>query len=164
MIRNIEEEKNKLKRHQGSSFSGYLSDEELDELIGHVEEREMLHAPAHLKDNVIAQIRHKRQIAGKRQVFAYRAKVLAAMAAALAVLILMPDDAVRRTGQMFAEKQMSSALEQMTVEYRNDIDDNWEQYPEERGSGGVRGFFRGINEKITEFGTEKLYIDMKMWR
>ena len=164
MIRNIEEEKKNLKRHQGSSFSDYLSDEELYELIGHVEEKEMLHAPAHLKDNVMAQIRRKRRIAGKRQVFAYRAKVLVAMAAALAVLILMPDDAARSAGQMIAGQQMSSTLEQRALQRQRDIDADLERYPKERENGDVRGFFRGINEKITEFGTEKLYIDMKMWR
>lgn len=157
MIRNIEEEKKNLKRHQGSSVSGYLSDEELYELIGHVEENEMLHAPAHLKDNVIEQIRHKRRIAGKRQVFAYRAKVLVAMAAALAVLILMPDDAARSAGQMIAGQQMSSTLEQRALQRQRDIDADLERYPEERESGDVRDFFRDINEKVTEF-------ELKIWR
>lgn len=153
MIRNIEDDKKKLKRRQDSGFSGYLSDEELYELIGYVEEKEMLHAPAHLKENVIAQIRRKKRNARKRQVFAYRAKVLAAMAAALAVLILMPDDTARRTGQMFAKQQVSRSLEQMALERERDIDDSWGQYLKERESGGVRGFFRDVNEKIMEFGT-----------
>ena len=153
MIRNIEDEKKNLRQRQDSSFSGYLSDEELYELIGRVEEKEMLHAPAHLKENVLVQIRRKRRNAGKRQVFAYRVKVLVAMAAALAVLILMPDGAARSTGQMFAKQQMSRSLEQMELERQKDIDANWERYPNERGNGGVGGFFRGINEKITEFRT-----------
>lgn len=153
MIRNMEDEKKNLRQRQDSGFSGYLSDEELYDLIGHVEEKEMLHAPVHLKDNVIAQIRRKRRIAGKRQVFAYRAKVLVAMAAALAVLILMPDDAARSTGQMFAKQQMSRSLEQMELERQKDMDANWERYLNERENGGVRGFFRDINEKITELGT-----------
>lgn len=157
MIRNIEEEKKNLKRHQGSSFSDYLSDEELYELIGHVEEKEMLHAPAHLKDNVMAQIRRKRRIAGKRQVFAYRAKVLVAMAAALAVLILMPDDTARSAGQMIAGQQMSSTLEQRALQRQRDIDADLERYPKERESGDVREFFRDINEKVTEF-------ELKIWR
>ena len=163
MIRNIEDEKKKLRQRQDSSFSGYLSDEELYELIGYVEEKEMLHAPAHLKENVIAQVRRKRRIAGERQMFAYRAKVLVAMAAALAVLILMPDGAARNTGQMFAERQMSRSLEQMALERQDDIDADRELYLKEH-EDGMGGLLRGINEKIVEFGTEKLYIDMKIWR
>lgn len=152
MIRNIEDDKKKLKRRQDSGFSGYLSDEELYELIGYVEEKEMLHAPAHLKDNVMTQIRRKRKIAGKKRMFAYRAKVLVAMAAALAVLILMPDGAARSTGQMFAKQQMSRSIEWMVLERQGDIDADRKQYFEEH-EDGMRGFFRGINEKITEFGT-----------
>ena len=162
MIRNIEDEQKNIKRHQDSGFSGYLSDKELHELIGQVEEGEMLHAPAHLKENVLTQIRRKRQNAGKRQVFAYRAKVLIAMAAALAVLIFMPDDTDGSAGRMFIRQQESVSSEQRALERQRDIDVNWERYLRERESGGVRGFFRGLNEKITEFGTnlyDKIDID-----
>lgn len=153
MIRNIEDGKKNLKQRQDSNFSGYLSDEELYELIGHVEEREMLHAPAHLKGNVIAQIRRKKRNAGKRQIFVYRAKVLVAMAAALAVLILMPYDRADMGNGIFVEQRENEVLEQMALERQRDIDAGWERYLRERESGGVRNFFRGINEKITEFGT-----------
>ena len=164
MIRNIEDEKKNLKQCQNSGVSGYLSDEELYELVGHIEEKEMLHAPAHLKENVIAQIRRKRRNAGKRQVFVYRSKVLVAMAAALAVLILMPYDHADIGDGIFIEQREDKILEQMDLERQRGIDAGWKRYLEERESGGVRGFFRGINEKLTEFGTEKLYIDMKLWR
>lgn len=159
MIRNIEDEKKNLIRRRDSGFSGYLSDEELLELIGSVEEKEMLHAPVHLKDNVIAQVRRERHNAKKRQVFAYRVKVLVAMAAALAVLILMPVDQAEGAGQVFVRQQADESLERMALERRRDIDADWERYLKDRESGSVRGFFRDINEKITEFGNE-----IKMWR
>lgn len=152
MIHNIDDKKKKIKRRQDSGFSGYLSDEALLELIDNVEEKEMLHAPAHLKGNVMAKIRRERHSAMKRQVFVYRAKVLAAMAAALAVLILMPVDYMESMGQIFTGQQADASLEQMALERQRDIDASWERYLTERESDGVRGFFRGINEKITEFG------------
>ena len=159
MIRNIEDEKKNLSRRRDSGFSGYLSDEALSALIDSVEEKEMLHAPVHLKGNVMAQIRCERYSAKKRQVFAYRAKVLAAMAAALAVLVLMPVDRAEGAGSMFVRQQADTSLEQMALDRQRDIDADWERYLKERESDGVRGFFRGINEKITEFGNE-----IKMWR
>ena len=159
MIRNIEDEKKYLSRRRDDGLSGYLSDEALSELIDSVEEKEILRAPAHLKENVIAQIRHDRYNAKKRQVFVYRVKVLAAMAAALAVLILMPVDGTEDAGGMFAGPQAYESLEQMALEHQRDIDADWERYLKERESDGVRGFFREINEKITEFG-----IEIKIWR
>ena len=162
MIRNIEDKKKNLRQRQDSGFSGYLSDEELYELIGHVEEKEMLHAPIHLKDNVMAQIRRERRSARKRQVFVYRAKVLVAMAAALAVLILMPYDRADVGDGLFIEQRADEVLEQRALERQRDIDADWERYLRERESGGMRGFFRGLNEKITELGTnlyDKIDID-----
>ena len=95
MIYQLENEKKKMKQRDSDDFSGYLSEEALFELIGQVEREEMLRAPAHLKENVLTQIRKERRAGRKRQIFAYRAKVLIAMAAALTVLILMPAGSVK---------------------------------------------------------------------
>lgn len=159
MIRNIEDEKKNLNRRQDSGFFGYLSDEELLELIDNVEGKEMLHAPGHLKGNIMAKIRHDRHSARQRQVFMYRAKVLTAMAAALAVLILMPVDRTEGEGRIFIRQQADVSLEQMELERQRDIDASWERYLRNRENGGVRGFIKGINEKFTEFE-----IEIKMWR
>ena len=153
MIRNIEDEKKRIIRRHDSDFSGYLSDEELNELIGHVEAQEMLHAPAHLKDNVIAQIRRERRNAKRRQIFSYRAKVLVAMAAALTILILMPDDGTESVINTVIEQRADESLEQMAMRRQEDMNADWEKYLKERESGGVRGFLAKFNEKVTEFGT-----------
>ena len=152
MIRNIKEKKN-LKQHYESGFSGYLSEEALTELIEQVESQEMLRAPVHLKSNVIGQIRRERRGAKKRQMFAYRAKVLVAMAAALTLLILMPDDRTESVGNTSIQQQTDESLEQMSIRRQEDIDANWEKYVAARQRGGVRGIFNSINEKVTEFGT-----------
>lgn len=155
MIRNMEDEKKNMRRRDSDS-SGYLSDGELSGLIRIVEEKEMLHAPAHLKGNVMAKIRRDRHNARIRQVFVYRAKILTAMAAALAVLVLMPADRTEREGQVFVEQQAGVALEQMALERQRDIDENWEKYLGERENGRIRGFFRDINEKITGLEIRKM--------
>ena len=153
MIYNINDEKRKL-RHQGSDdFSGGLSEEALMELIEQVETKEMLHAPVHLKENVLTQIRKERKAGRKRQIFAYRAKVLIAMAAALTVLILMPAGSTEDSGHTFLQNQTAAvSMEQTAMERQKDIDDKWEKYMEERSSGGIRGFFENINTKVTQFG------------
>lgn len=153
MIRNIEDEKKRITRRHDSDFSGYLSEEELNELIGRVEEQEMLRAPAHLKDNVMAQIRRERRNAKQRQIFSYRAKVLVAMAAALTILILMPDDGMESMGNTVMQQQADEFLEQMAMRRQEDMNADWEKYLRERESGGMRGFFSNINKKVTEFGT-----------
>ena len=153
MIRNIEDEKNRITRRHDSDFSGYLSEEELNALIGQVESQEMLHAPVHLKDNVMAQVRREKQNAKRRQIFSYRAKVLVAMAAALTILILMPDDGTESVMNTVMEQRADESLEQRAMRRQEDMNADWEKYLKERESGGMRGFFRNINEKVTEFGT-----------
>ena len=153
MIRNIEDENKNLKRYLNSDFSGYLSEEALAKLIEQVETKEMLHAPSHLKENVLKHVRQDKRSAKNRQLFVYRAKVLVAMAAALTLLILMPEDRMESEGSISVEQQVDESLEQMAIRRQEDIDANWEKYLKERESGGVRGFLRSVNEKVTEFGT-----------
>lgn len=152
MIYNIEDKKRKL-RHQGSDdFSGYLSEEALMELIDQVENKEMLHAPVHLKENVLTQVRKERKAGRKRQVFVYRAKVLIAMAAALTVLILMPTGNGEDAEHTFLQNLTAEvSMEQAAMERQKDIDDKWEQYMEECSSGGIRGIFEDINTRVTRF-------------
>ena len=113
----------------------------------------MLHAPVHLKDNVMAQVRREKQNAKRRQIFSYRAKVLVAMAAALTILILMPDDGTESVMNTVMEQRADESLEQRAMRRQEDMNADWEKYLKERESGGMRGFFRNINEKVTEFGT-----------
>ena len=153
MIRNIEDEKKFIRQRHNSDFSCYLSEKELEELMEQVESHEMLRAPVHLKSNVMAQIRRERRDAKRKQIFAYRAKVLIAMAAALTVLILIPDDRTEIAGRISIVQQADESLEQMAMRRQEDMDASWEKYLKERENGRVRSFFTGINERITEFGT-----------
>lgn len=154
MIYNMDDEKKNMRQHHSGHFSGGLTDEELMELIGHVEAEEMLHAPKQLKGNILSVLRHKRNMARKRQVFAYRAKVLVAMAAALTVLILMPDSRDEGEALMFTQNVEERSLEQMALERRKNIDANWERYLAEQKRGGIRGFFDEVNERIARFGAK----------
>lgn len=153
MIHDFEDEKKRVNRQQNDDFSGSMTEEALMELIRQVEAEEMLHAPKQLKENVFAKLRRERRTAKKRQIFAYRAKVLIAMAAALAVLIFMPSDRAESVQKVSVQQQKESeSFEQMAQQREKNRDDNWERYIAERERGGVRGFLNDINERVTQFG------------
>ncbi|MDE6847047.1 MAG: hypothetical protein K2J99_14970 [Lachnospiraceae bacterium] len=155
MIQNIEDEKKKMNRRRNDDFSGGMTEEALMELIRQVEAEEMLHAPKQLKGNIFDELWRERRAAKKRQVFTYRAKVLIAMAAALAVLIFMPDDRAESVQKVSVQQQEEEeSLEQIAQRRQQDRDDDWERYLAARERGGVKGFFDGINEAVTQFGTD----------
>ena len=93
MIHNMMEERKKLNRSD-VSLPAPLTEEELARLIETVEEREILHAPGHLRANIFSQIQEGKRRERRRALFSYRAQVLVGMAAALAVLFLVPVDGV----------------------------------------------------------------------
>jgi len=157
MIHNIMEKREKLHRYDVSEFEPF-SDEELARLIGQVEEQALIHAPAHLKNNVFSRIDAERQKAGRRQIFSYRAKVLAGMAAALTVLFLTPVDTERRAdmpqtgiaGNLWQEEETAEgAWEKEAARRQEDIEKTWERYREgQRRAYITRQYLRGVAEKL----------------
>lgn len=157
MIHNMTEERKKV--HKYDVFRPTpLTDEELERLVGTVEERELLHAPGHLKGNVFSRIDAERRQKRQRALFSYRAKVLVGMAAALTVLFLVPvGDAETadppRTGILGAlyggEGQDVDEWERDVLERQRDIERTWEKYlaGQERAEAR-RQSFRKLSEKI----------------
>lgn len=134
MIHNITEERNKLNR-QDVSLSDPFTDEELLALIGQVEESALIHAPAHLKERVFFQLDDEKQKRKMRQLFSYRAKVLAGMAAALTVLFLVPVDDRKTIDLPWADQTDQGtadmdAWERDIMERQQDIDRTWMRYQE----------------------------------
>ncbi len=153
MIHNIDEKK-RMNRQRNDGFSGGLTEEALMELIRQVETEEMLHAPRQLKENIFNSLQRERRTAKKRQIFVYRAKVLVAMAAALTVLIFMPDDRAESVQKTPMRQEERGYLEEMAQQRQEDREEDWEKYLTERERGGVRGFFDDVNERMTQFGAE----------
>lgn len=153
MIHNIDEKK-KMNRQRNDGFSGGLTEEALMELIRQVETEEMLHAPRQLKENIFNSLQRERRTAKKRQIFVYRAKVLVAMAAALTVLIFMPDDRAESVQKTPMRQEERGYLEEIAQQRQEDREEDWEKYLEERERGGVRGFFDDVNERVAQFGAE----------
>lgn len=157
MIHNITEERKKLNRCD-VSLPAPLTDEELARLIGAVEEREMLHAPGHLRENVFSKISAERRQAKKRALFSYRAKVIAGMAAALAVLFLVPVDGTEKAdmpqasilGAMYGEETRNvDEWEQDLIDRQRDIEKTWARYREgQERADARRQYFRQFSEKL----------------
>ncbi len=159
MIHNIEDKQKMYERQ--SPAAGMLNEEELASLIKQVEEREMLHAPVHLKENVLLQVRKQRQRTQKIQLFSYRAKVLAGMAAALTVLFLVPvgeRETDRSSNGIFErvlwqEQEDVDEIQQGALERQRQIDQAWQKYQEEKERENAReAYFHGIESKIKDFG------------
>lgn len=157
MIHNMTEERKKLNRRE-ASLPAPLTDEELERLIGAVEERELLHAPGHLRENVFLQISAEKRQAKKRALFSYRVKVIAGMAAALTVLFLVPVDGTEKTnmpqsgilGALFGEEtQAVDEWEQDIIDRQRDIERTWERYREgQERADARRQYFRQFSEKL----------------
>lgn len=149
MIHNISEEREKRYRHD-APLPDSFTEEELLRFIGQVEERELIHAPGHLKEDVFRRIDRQRKQERNRRLFSYRVKVLAGMAAALTVLLLIP--AERQTTAVksqlavaipFLREEETPAAdewEQTAIERQQDIDRVWERYQkqQERKDAGER--------------------------
>ena len=162
MIHNMTEERKKLNRYD-VPLPAPLTEEELMRLIETVEERELLHAPGHLRGNIFSHIQEGKRKERQRALFSYRAKVLVGMAAALAVLFLVPVDGVETPqmpqpgilGTLYEEETESvDEWERDALETQRDIDRTWRRYlaGQERADARKK-YFRNISEKITNYRT-----------
>ncbi len=70
----------------------YLSDEALQELIASVEAEPMMGPPKGFRDEIIDRIRRKRKRARNLALFSYSMKVIAATAAALCLVLIVPEN------------------------------------------------------------------------
>ncbi len=149
MIHNINDEREKRYR-QDAPLPDSFTEEELLQFIGQVEERELIHAPGHLKEDVFRRIDRQRKQERNRRLISYRVKVLAGMAAALTVLLLIPaerqatPDRPRHTFTIpFLQGEEMSGVdewEQAALEREQDIDRVWERFQkqQERKDAGER--------------------------
>lgn len=160
MIHNILEEREKRNKQDAFSADAF-TDEELLRLIEQVEERELIHAPGHLKEDVFQRIDRQKERERSRRLISYRVQVLAGMAAALMVLLLLPIE-----GQNAPEKVQTSVInllqgnevspedkwEQSVLEREQEIDRKWERYrkKQERKEAGEQ-YLREMKDYLTNY-------------
>lgn len=121
MIHNLLEEREKRKKQDAFPADAF-TDEELLRLIEQVEERELIHAPGHLKEDVFQRIDRQKERERNRRLISYRVKVLAGMAAALTVLLLLPIE-----GSNAPERAQTSVVNRLLRGNEMPAEDAWEQ-------------------------------------
>ena len=72
--------------------SRYLSEEELEKLIAMTEAEPMLHPPGEFKSEILGRIRRKRKQIKNMRLFSYSVKVFVATAAALTIMLILPEN------------------------------------------------------------------------
>lgn len=81
----------------------YLSEEELEKLIAMTEAEPMLHPPGEFQSEILGRLRRKRKHTKNLRLFSYSVKVFAATAAALTIMLIVPEnilsEEMRRSGQ-----------------------------------------------------------------
>lgn len=162
----LQDKKDRIDGLGHKDFSGYLTDEELERLILQVETEEMLPAPRNLKRDILLKLHRQKKVLKERQLLFYRVKAAVMMAAAIAVLILMPD--VGEDESLFSiptalEKNQKTEeqfilWEQETIEQRalnreEEKADDWKKYQDEMDRDAQRKeFTENLNKKLTRFG------------
>lgn len=121
MIHNLLEEREKRKKQDAFPADAF-TDEELLRLIEQVEERELIHAPGHLKEDVFQRIGRERERERGRRLISYRIQVVAGMAAALMVLLLLPIE-----GQNASERELPAFVNRFWQGDEEIVEDEWEQ-------------------------------------
>ena len=84
----------------------YLSEEELEKLIAVTEAEPMLHPPGEFKSEILGRIRRKRKYTKNLRLFSYSVKVFAATAAALTIMLILPENIRPETVGHSAQEQI----------------------------------------------------------
>lgn len=126
-------------------MNNYLSDEALKELIAATEKEPLLRPPGAFKNDILEQIRRKKKRRKDRQLFSYSMKVIVAAAAALGILLVMPDT------MRLEEQGYSGWRQQDTSQYGQSYgtpEENAEKTAEKSDGGG---FYDWLNRQMDEY-------------
>lgn len=142
-----------------------LTEEALESLIAQVEKDGLLRAPAHLKKNILQEIQEEKEKAKKRKLLLYQVKIASVMAAALLVLIFMPENPEpdtaflskwQKMGQEFIcqadIKQEEDPFMELEQERRRRAEGDWQAYREgEERKEQWKGFLSGMEDLKTKY-------------
>lgn len=138
----------------------YLSDEALERLIAQVEaEPALLHPPGEFKNDIIRQIHLKKKRKKNVELFSYSLKVFAAAAAALMIVLIVPESV--RPEESVGQGQTWSIQKEQDPS-KQTVPDRSKLYQESFGSALSRwmdDYCSKINTKLNEFAGMEVSID-----
>lgn len=127
----------------------YLSDEALEALIRETEEGPMIKAPEYLEENILHKIEqqqkiivYKEKVSAKRKLLIYSMKVMAAAAAAIAFLIVVPT--VEQQSRPNMETYVAEAKEQVNKDLQ-------EQKEKAKKRSEEQNFLQSVNDASSAF-------------
>ncbi|MCM1174109.1 MAG: hypothetical protein NC341_03555 [Blautia sp.] len=139
----------------GGQSRNYLSDEALQELIAGTEAEPLLCPPKGFRDEIIGRIHRKKEHMKKVSLFSYSMKVIAATAAALSLILIVPENIrpEENSGPGAVQGWLEEAKEQ-------DLEEAWT-----RQNGFLYRFSSGLDEACSRLngrlnqlvGTEGYY-------
>ncbi|MBD5493317.1 MAG: hypothetical protein HDR12_02755 [Lachnospiraceae bacterium] len=105
----------KIINFRKSNSGDYLSDEALERLISEIETEPLLQPPKEFKNDIVGRIRQKRKYMKNVQLFSYSTKVILATAAAIAIVLFVPEN-IRSETDMNIEQQQHRQERQLENE------------------------------------------------
>lgn len=135
--------------NDSKNYPTYLSDEELERLIAMTEAEPMLRPPGAFKDDIIRQVRRKRKTAKNLKLFSYSMKVIAVTAAALGIMLIIPEDI--RPENIRTEDSIGYG------QIRKTQDDGYTYRLNER----MNDYFSQLNGKLNQLVRMEVYYDEK---
>lgn len=103
-----------------SNSRDYLSDEALERLISEIETEPLLQPPKEFKNDIVGRIRQKRKYMKNVQLFSYSTKVIAAAAAAIAIVLFVPENIRPETDIAIDRQQQSQENRSEIEDYKED--------------------------------------------
>lgn len=103
----------------------YLTEEALERLIAQAEAEPMLHPPKGFRDEILSQISRKKKRKKNIQLFSYSMKVIVATAAALGMLLIVPDTI--ETKERFYEESFAYRLNSQMNMYCDQFNESLNQ-------------------------------------
>lgn len=126
--------------------NNYLSDEALERLISTVESEPLLHPPKEFKQDLINQIRLKRKKSKDKQLFLYSMKVIAATAAIIWMMIVLPENILPEN--VFLEKNGQS-VQMQELSDGNNVKEN--PSPQGAGADYRDSFNNRLNNRLNTY-------------
>lgn len=134
--------------------NAYLSDEALYELIAAAEAEPMMRPPKGFREEVIERVRRKRKRTRNMSLFSYSMKVIAATAAAVCLVLIVPEN-VRTDKSCVSGERLEWQAGELPEE--RDSEENWPARGDflNRFSSRLDGFCSAFNGRLNQLvGTE----------
>lgn len=136
-----------------SNSKDYLSDEALEKLISEIETESLLQPPKEFKNDIVRQIRQKRKYMKNVQLFSYSTKVIAAAAAAIAIVLFVPEN-------IRPETDIDIAGQQQSQENRSEIED-YEESPIWQLNRKMNEYYDKLNDGLNQLLRMEVHLNEK---